>query len=113
MLLSSLTTVCGISSRFVQRTVLPGGIVTVAGEKVKLSMLTAVSTAGVSATAKPKIVDRPTTTAISIAIIAMLTFQYVLFIFLTLLRVFPAFDLTFYSRLESTTASACLPGRYF
>ena len=41
--LSSLTIVCGISSAFVHRTVVPTGTVIVAGEKLKLSILTVVS----------------------------------------------------------------------
>ena len=44
--LSSLTTVWGISSRFVHRTVVPTGIVIVAGEKLKLSILIATSDEG-------------------------------------------------------------------
>jgi len=38
--LSSATTVCGMSSRFVQVTLVPGATVSDAGPKVKLSILT-------------------------------------------------------------------------
>jgi hypothetical protein len=44
--LSSLTTVCGMSSRFVHVTVVPAGTVTVAGPKLKLSIFTSVFDAG-------------------------------------------------------------------
>ena len=42
---SSFTTVCGMSSRFVQRTVVPTGTVMVAGEKLKLSIFTSTGAA--------------------------------------------------------------------
>src|SRR5208283_4840838 len=55
--LSSLTMVCGISSRFVQRTVVPTGTVTVAGEKLKLSILTAVSDADWASAGAAKVLE--------------------------------------------------------
>src|SRR5271154_668002 len=56
---SVLTTVCGISSRFVHVTVVPAGTVSAAGPKLKLSIFTSAVAAAFScaATASP---TRPT-----------------------------------------------------
>src|SRR5271168_1061440 len=46
---SVLTTVCGISSRFVHVTVVPTGIVNASGPNLKLSIFTSITAAGVAA----------------------------------------------------------------
>src|SRR5574340_1729288 len=69
--LSSLTTVCGMSSRLIQITVEPAGTVVVAGAKEKLSMVTAraaaVSLDGVRRKAPASRTYNPAVTAISAA----------------------------------------------
>src|SRR6204780_689792 len=50
---SVLTTVCGISSRFVQVTVVPTGTVSAVGPKLKLSIFTSVVAAPLSCAAAP------------------------------------------------------------
>src|SRR4249920_2740300 len=88
--LSGLTTVCGISSRFVHRTVVPALTVSSAGPNVKLSILTSIVSGFVCALALTRPTSapshaRPSTNAVETTFID--TLRMMLFPFLRKRRV--------------------------